>query len=132
MSLEAGTVEQRAGGPATVDDRRASTERRGKERRKGGSRINRAAPRRSLLQSVGLSAVGMSTVVASIIFLAGELFIGATLWVPLGLSLAVVGFAVLAFIIGCLEQRLIEIRLELMMWNGGSRQADRRQGIRRT
>ena len=45
-------------------------------------------------------------------------------------ALAIV--AMFAFMIGCLEQRLIEIRLELMMLNGGTRKADRRDGDRRS
>lgn len=132
MSLEATTLEQQAGGPAKAEDRRASTERRGTERRKTESRINNAAPRRSLLRSVGLSAFAMSTVPASIILVAGEMLTGDTLWLPLAASLAVMGFAILAFMVGCIEQRLIEIRLELMMSNEDSRKANRRQGDRRT
>ena len=44
---------------------------------------------------------------------------------------AVVFLAALILMLGSLEQRLIEIRLELMMMNGGARRADRRQGDRR-
>lgn len=131
MSAETQTIAPPEPAPPAADERRARSERRGKERRKGGNRINRAAPRRSVLQAAGLSAISASAAVAAIIFLAGELVLGGTAWVPLGLALTVLGFAVLAYMIGCLEQRLIEIRLELMMANGGSRQADRRTGDRR-
>ena len=117
--------------PPVAGARRAGPERRGKERRGASNRINRAAPRRSVLRAAGLSATGASSALAAIIFLGGELVLGTTAWVPLGLALTVLGFALLAYMIGCVEQRLIEIRLELMMINGGSRQADRRTGDRR-
>ncbi|AQR61780.1 hypothetical protein BZG35_09020 [Brevundimonas sp. LM2] len=130
VSLQTETVQQTTPILDAPEDRRASPRRRGRERRKGG-RINRQAPRRSILQAAGLSAISASSGVAASIFLAGELVLDATPWLPLGLALTVLGFAVLAYMIGCIEQRLIEIRLELMMVNGGARQADRRTDDRR-
>ncbi len=131
MSLETGTIERLTETPATVDDRRAKSERRGKERRGSGRRINRAAPRRSLLQAVGIQAIGLTGVIVGVILIAGQFILPAMPWAALGISLVALGFAILAYVGGCIEQRLIEIRLELMMANGGARQADRRQTDRR-
>ncbi len=130
MSLEAAVIE----GTADVEppaDRRAGSERRGRERRKPGGRINKIAPRRSLLQTVALSATGISATLTGLMFATSLLLFDTMPWVNLGVAALVSAFCLLAFLIGCIEQRLIEIRLELMMANGGMRQADRRQGDRR-
>lgn len=131
MSLEAETIEKQAHGPVHAEERRARTERRGRDRRRVNSRINRQAPRRSTLQALGVNAIGGSAAVIAIIALAGEFILSDMPWGPLGVAGVVFGFAVLAFMMGCVEQRLIEIRLELMMLNGGSRQGDRREHDRR-
>jgi hypothetical protein len=130
MSLEASGIEAAIGGPATVTDRRASAERRGKDRRREGSRINKAAPRRSLIQTIALSAAGISGTLAGLMVAVGMIMEDLA-WANIFAAVAVAAFSLLAFILGCIEQRLVEIRLELMMANGGARQADRRLGDRR-
>ena len=130
MSLEASGIEAANDGPAAVTDRRASTERRGKDRRRDGNRINKAAPRRSLVQTIALSAAGISATLAGLMVAVG-LIMEDMAWANIFAAVAVVAFSLLSFILGCIEQRLVEIRLELMMANGGARQADRRQGDRR-
>ena len=52
-------------------------------------------------------------------------------WVALSVTGIAVIISIFALLLGSIEQRLIEIRLELMMTNGGMRQADRRTGNRR-
>lgn len=130
MSLESQSIAERAEGPADATDRRASTERRGKERRQPGTRVNPQAPRRSLMKAIGAGATGAAAALFAIVLLASMMFdsIGAT---PVLVAGGVVFLAALTMMLGSLEQRLIEIRLELMMMNGGSRLADRRQGDRR-
>lgn len=130
MSLEASGIESLTDGPAPDADRRASTERRGKDRRREGNRINKTAPRRSLVQTIALSAAGVSGTLAGLMVAAG-LVMEDMAWANIFAAVAVAAFSLLAFILGCIEQRLVEIRLELMMANGGARQADRRQGDRR-
>lgn len=130
MSLEASGIEAAIDGPATVTDRRASAERRGKDRRREGNRINKAAPRRSLIQTIALSAAGISGTLAGLMVAVGMIMEDLA-WANIFAAVAVAAFSLLAFILGCIEQRLVEIRLELMMANGGARQADRRQGDRR-
>lgn len=131
MSLEATVIER----SATIEppvERRAKTERRGRERRKPDGRINKVAPRRSLLQTVALSATGISATLTGLILAAGVLVLDSMPWPNLIAAAIISAFCLLAFLLGCIEQRLIEIRLELMMANGGMRQLDRRQGERRT
>ncbi|WGM32588.1 hypothetical protein [Brevundimonas sp. NIBR11] len=130
MSLEAAVIERSAviEPPA---ERREQTDRRGRERRKPGNRINKVAPRRSLLQTIALSATGISATLTGLVFATSLFVLDAVPWVNLLVAAAVSAFCLLAFLLGCIEQRLIEIRLELMMANGGARQADRRQGDRR-
>jgi hypothetical protein len=130
MSLEASVIEAATDGPAPVTERRASTERRGKDRRRDGNRINKAAPRRSLIQTIALSAAGIFTTLAGLMVAIG-LIMEDMAWPNLIAAIAFAAFSLLAFILGCIEQRLVEIRLELMMANGGARRADRRQGDRR-
>jgi hypothetical protein len=115
----------------TPGNRRARSERRGKDRRAGG-RINRTAPRRSMMMACGAWATGMSFAVFAIVFLATILVSAQTPWIALTASAIAVVTSLFALMLGSLEQRLIEIRLELMMANGGMRQADRRSGERRS
>lgn len=113
-------------------DRRVRQERRGKDRRKPGSRINSDAPRRSLLQLFAAYAIALMGAVIAITALATvilELDVPATAFLIEG---GLFGVAILLIALGAIEQRLIEIRLELMMLNGGRRQTeDRRQANRR-
>lgn len=130
MSLEASGIEAATDGPATGSERRASTERRGRDRRRQGNRINKGAPRRSLVQTIALSAAGISATLAGLMVSVG-LVMEDMAWANIFAAVAVAAFSLLSFILGCIEQRLVEIRLELMMANGGARQGDRRQGDRR-
>lgn len=113
-------------------DRRAKSERRGRDRRLGRARINGAAPRRSLMKVGGAWATGMSLTIFAIAFLATTTLLDETPWIALSATATAVVISVFSLMLGCVEQRLIEIRLELMMANGGMRQADRRSGDRRT
>jgi len=132
MAIEADILAQQQDDPAQVADRRARTERRGRDRRKPGSRINQRAPMRSMLQPIGLSAVGVIGTVMVITVLYSQIA-GVTLpYVTLAFQAGAMAVAAIVVAIGCVEQRLTEIRLELMMLNGGRRQGDdRRQGARR-
>ena len=110
----------------------ASSERRGKERRTAGNRINRFAPRRSLMKLIGAYALVVSGGVFALILLAGQMLeLGSTL---VGLSFVggLIGVSILVLALGAIEERLIEVRLELMMLNGGARQGERREGERRS
>lgn len=129
MSLEAGRIVDAV--DRAPGNRRARSERRGKDRRTGG-RINKAAPRRSMMKACGAWATGMSFAVFAIVFLATILVSTQTPWIALTASAIAVVTSLFALMLGSLEQRLIEIRLELMMDNGGMRQADRRSGERRS
>ena len=118
-------------GPAPQPERRHRHERRGKDRRKSGGRINKQAPRRSLMKIIGAHATLWSFGLLSVLFSASEV---ADLQVPTPAAaffVALAMFSCLVLMLGSLEQRMIEIRLELMMANGGMRQEDRRTGERR-
>lgn len=112
--------------PTAPADPAPPERRRGRDRRKPGNRINKAAPRRSSLQRGGAIATGTMAGIVLLMLMGSELLLETMPWIAL--SVAAVGLvtAVFAFMIGCVEQRLIEIRLELMMANGGSRGSDRR------
>ena len=112
-------------------DRRARSERRGKDRRLDKTRINRAAPRRSLMNAFGAGATAMSFALFAIVFLATITVLPTPPWIALLVTGMAVVTSTFALMLGSLEQRLIEIRLELMMANGGMRQADRRTSERR-
>ena len=113
------------------NNRRARSERRGKNRRQSNTRVNKAAPRRSLMKMFGALATGLTFGVFAIVLLATVMLPDGTSWVALSVTGIAVVISVFALILGSIEQRLIEIRLELMMANGGMRQADRRTGNRR-
>ena len=118
-------------GAAPQPERRHRRERRGKDRRKSGGRINKQAPRRSLMKIIGAHATLGSFGLLSVLFSASEV---ADLQVPTPAAaffVALAMFSCLVLMLGSLEQRMIEIRLELMMANGGMRQEDRRTGERR-
>lgn len=110
-------------------DRRArtetvQTERRGRERRKGQGRINRVAPRMSRLQIIGAgaTAVAISAVLLTVLAM---MVLGLQVSQPAGEMLALaLGLSIVTLIMGSIEQRLIEVRLELMMLNGGQRRSD--------
>lgn len=97
-----------------------------RERRKG-TRINRVAPRTSKLQIVGLLATIFTASVAVVVIVAAlhlDMPIPITARVTVATLLA---FSLFILALGSVEQRLIEIRLELMMLNGGARRSDRRE-----
>jgi len=128
MALEAERIVEAA--EREPGERRARSERRGKDRRASG-RINKSAPRRSMMKAWGAWATGMSFAVFAIVLLATMLISAQTPWIALMVSAIAVVTSLFALMLGSLEQRMIEIRLELMMANGGMRQADRRGGDRR-
>ena len=132
MAMEAETLAHKQEEAALVRERRERAERRGRDRRKPGSRINQRAPMRSMLQPVGLSAVGVVGTVMVITIIYSQIA-GVTLpYVTLAFQAGAMAVAAIVVAIGCVEQRLTEIRLELMMLNGGRRQQDdRRQASRR-
>ena len=131
MAMEAEVMTERLEGAHDVD-RRARTERRSRDRRKPGNRINRAAPTHSLIKVFGAFGVAIMSAVVTLTVLAGQML---DLYIPavaLGFQGVLLGSFILMIALGSIEQRLIEVRLELMMMNGGRREGDdRRQGLRR-
>lgn len=94
-----------------------------RERRKG-SRINRVAPRTSKLQIIGLLATIFTASVAVIVVVAA-LYLDMPIPVTARVTVAtLLAFSLFGLALGSVEQRLIEIRLELMMLNGGARRSD--------
>lgn len=131
MSVEADSVAQALDGPAGPADRRASSDRRGRDRRRPGARVNMGAPRLSLLKMLGAGGVAVSTAALALTLL-GAAMLGEGLSVTaLAFEAATLGLSILLLALGSIELRLIEIRLELMMLNGGMRKEDRRQTDRR-
>ena len=131
MAMEAEAMNERLEGAHDVD-RRARTERRRRERRKPGNRINREAPTQSLIKVFGAFGVAIMTAVMTLTILAGEMLDLDIPTIALSLQGVLLGSFILLIALGSIEQRLIEIRLELMMLNGGRRAGDdRRQGGRR-
>lgn len=95
-----------------------------RERRKG-SRINRVAPRTSKLQIIGLLATIFTSSVAVIVVVAA-LYLDMPIPITARVTVAtLLAFSLFGLALGSVEQRLIEIRLELMMLNGGARRSDR-------
>lgn len=131
MAMEADGVAGRIENREQVEDRRVRVERRGRDRRRPGTRVNREAPMRSLMKMLGAYGVGLMAAVLALTLLASELVGVGVPVTPLAFEAAAMGAAILLLALGSLEQRLIEIRLELMMLNGGRREADRRTGERR-
>ncbi|MDP3801875.1 hypothetical protein [Brevundimonas sp.] len=131
MSVEAESVAQTLDGPAGPADRRASSERRGRDRRKPGARVNMGAPRRSLLKALGAYGVAFSTAALALTLVAGEVLGQGATVVAVAFEAAALATSVILLAIGSVELRLIEIRLELMMLNGGMRREDRRRSARR-
>lgn len=131
MSVEAESVAQTLDGPASLTDRRASSERRGRDRRKPGARVNMAAPRRSLLKALGAYGVAFSAAALALTMVAGEVLEQGATVVAVAFEAAALATSIILLAIGSIELRLIEIRLELMMLNGGMRREDRRRSDRR-
>jgi len=129
MALEAGRIAEAL--ETAPENRRATAERRGKDRRQSGARINKVAPRRSLMKLCGAVATGISLGLFAVIIIATSVLLDEPPWIALSVSGLAVVVSIFALLLGSLEERLIEIRLELMMANGGMRKADRRGGDRR-
>jgi len=130
MGMEAELLAKRIDTP-DPEARRAPADRRGPDRRRTGSRINTEVPGRSLLKGLGAFGVGISAAIIVLTLLAGEMLGTRTPTVVLAFEAAALFTSVLLLALGSMELRLIEIRLELMMMNGGRRGNDRRKGARR-
>ncbi|MGZ9113494.1 MAG: hypothetical protein ACXW3K_02635 [Brevundimonas sp.] len=131
MSVEAESIAGRLDGELPSERRSRSGERRGRDRRKPGSRINADAPRQSLLKAVGAFGVVFSTAAFVLTLLGGQMLDLPATVVVVGFEAAALITSVLLLALGSIELRLVEIRLELMMGNGGRRGEDRRGGDRR-
>jgi len=131
MSVEAESIAQALDGPAGPGDRRASSERRRRDRRKPGARVNMEAPRLSMMKVLGALGVGLSTAAVALTLLAGGMLGQGATVVAFAFEAALLGLSILLLALGSIELRLIEIRLELMMLNGGTRKGDRRRPDRR-
>lgn len=133
MAMEAEIVAQKQEEVALAGDRRLQTDRRSRDRRRPGSRINQKAPMRSTMRGVGLSALGLVATVMVITVVYSQVAGVSLPYVTLAFEAGALAVAVIVVALGFIEQRLTEIRLELMMLNGGRREGeDRRQGVRRT
>jgi Flp pilus assembly protein TadB len=121
MALEAFTVSEEH--EPVVPQVRERRQRR--DRRRPGSRVNQTAPRRSALQGYALSLSGVSLGALFLIVIGSEILLDHPAWMAIGVAATVLIVSIFAYLLGCIEQRLIEIRLELMIANGGVRQNDR-------
>lgn len=131
MSVEAESIADRIDGQLPSERRGGPGDRRGRDRRKPGSRINENAPRQSLLKIFGAFGVVFSVAALVLTLLGAQML-------DLSIAIAVLGFegaalmtSALLLALGSIELRLVEIRLELMMANGGMRGEDRRKSDRR-
>ena len=131
MSVEAQAVADRIELKQRPERRESPGDRRGRERRRPGSRINNNAPRQSILKFVGVFGVLFSVAAGLLTLLGGEMLDLPATVVVVGFEVAGLMTSVLLLAIGSIELRLVEIRLELMMLNGGMRGADRRATDRR-
>lgn len=131
MSVEAEIIASRLNGDPPTERRGMTANRRGRDRRKPGSRINKGAPRQSLLKAVGAFGVVFSVAAFVLTLLGGQMLDLPSTVVVVGFEAAALMTSVLLLALGSIELRLVEIRLELMMVNGGMRGDDRREGDRR-
>lgn len=125
-----GLAPGRRDAPSQVDaapcsERRGLFNRRLRDRRSADKRINAHAPRSSRLSVWSCWALSATGTVFLLIVIAGEVIYQRQLAGPLTVAGALMALSVVAFMLGMIEQRLIEIRLELMMANGGGRRGDR-------
>ena len=130
MALEAESLAEDIDVPDPAD-RRARAERRGPDRRSTGSRINPHAPRQSVLRIMGALGVGVSASLLVITLLAFEVLGMRAATNVLAFEVSLLFMSILVLALGSIEQRLVEIRLELMITNGGMRTVERRKGPRR-
>jgi len=132
MAFEANVLAEQQDAALLPPERRERRERRGKDRRKSGSRINASAPTQSTLRRIGLMWVGVITALIAITIVASEVTGVGVPFEVITLETAAWAVALIVVALGFIEQRLTEIRLELMMLNGGRRQGDdRRRSDRR-
>lgn len=131
MSVEAESIADRIDGELPSGRSQRSGERRGRDRRKPGSRINENAPRQSLLKVVGAFGVIVSVAALVLTLLGAQMLDLPVAIAVIGLEAAALMTSALLLALGSIELRLVEIRLELMMANGGMRGEDRRAGDRR-
>ncbi len=131
MSVEAEGIASRIDWEPPAERRRGPVDRRGRDRRKPGSRINENAPRQSLLKAVGAFGVVFS-VAALVLTLLGAQMLDLSIAIAvIGIEMGALMTSAVLLALGSIELRLVEIRLELMMANGGMRGEDRRTGDRR-
>ena len=131
MSVEAESIADRIDGQLPSERRQGPGDRRGRDRRKPGSRINENAPRQSLLKAVGAFGVVFS-VAALVLTLLGAQMLDLSIAIAvIGIEMGALMTSAILLALGSIELRLVEIRLELMMANGGMRGEDRRTGDRR-
>lgn len=131
MSVEAESIAGRVDAQLPSERRHGAGERRGRDRRKPGSRVNENAPRQSLLKAVGAFGVVFS-VAALVLTLLGAQMLDLSIAIAvIGLEAGALMTSAILLALGSIELRLVEIRLELMMANGGMRGEDRRTGDRR-
>lgn len=130
MALEAERLAEVIDVPDPAD-RRARAERRGPDRRSTDSRINPHAPRQSVLRIMGALGLGVSASLLVITLLAFEVLGTRAATSVLAVEVSLLFMSTLVLALGSIEQRLVEIRLELMILNGGMRSVERRKGPRR-
>lgn len=131
MSVEAESIADRINGELPSERRQGARDRRGRDRRKPGSRINMNAPRQSLLKMFGAFGVVFSVAAFVLTLLGGEMLDLPVAIAVLSFEAAALMTSALLLALGAIEHRLVEIRLELMMANGGMRGDDRRKDDRR-
>lgn len=125
MALEAMQVARAVENAERTSERRGFMRRKLKDRRQGG-RINKEAPRRSLMKVVGAFLTMGTTSVFALALVGSQLLMDQAPVAALSFLGTLAVLSAFTLMLGSLEQRLIEIRLELMMHNGGMRQVDRR------
>ena len=102
MSVEAESIADRIDGELPSDRRQRSGDRRSRDRRKPGSRINERAPRQSLLKAVGAFGVVFSVAAFCLTLLGAEML-------DLSVALAVIGIEVAALMTSAL---LLALRVD--------------------
>lgn len=132
MVIEVNAAGEAADAGSGSGERRMPAARRGKDRRRSGNRINASAPRRSLMKLLGAYGLAVSGSLFALILLAGAMLADILPVISLGLAAAAMGTSIVVLALGALEERLIEVRLELMMLNGGMRKDERRRSDRRS
>ena len=126
MALEAMQVAHAVENAERTGERRGFMRRKLKDRR-GGGRINKEAPRRSLMKVIGAFLTMGTTTIFALALVGSQLLMDQPPVAALSFLGTLAVLSAFTLMLGSLEQRLIEIRLELMMHNGGMRQVDRRQ-----